>query len=103
MSEHDPISDVLREWKSAEPSLEFDQRVLVAYRKAEGSLWNRIWQTRVSIPLPVLVVAALLLFALVFWFRPSTGGGAANQLDAAGFQPLPHGDARVISVKELYK
>jgi hypothetical protein len=103
MTEHDSLSEVLHEWKPAEPSQEFDQRVLVAYRKAEGSLWNRVWQTRVSVPVPVLVLAALLLFALVFWFRPSTGGGVGNQLDAAGFQPLPHGDAHVISVKELYK
>ena len=46
MTERDSLSEVLREWRSAEPSQEFDQRVLVAYRKTEGSLWNRIWHMR---------------------------------------------------------
>jgi hypothetical protein len=103
MTEEDSFRDVLREWHAAEPSHELDQRVLAAYRKAEISLWNRIWYTRISVPVPVLILAALLLLAVVFWFRPSRGSRSLHQLDAAGFQPLPHGDARVISVKELYK
>ena len=107
MTEHDSLSEVLREWKPAEPSQEFDQRVLVAYRKTEGPLWNRIWRTKVSIPVPALVLAASLLLALVYWFRPTpppaAAGGIVTQLDVAGFQPLPHGEARIVSVKDLYK
>ncbi len=81
MTEHDSLSEVLREWKPAEPSQEFDQRVLVAYRKTEGSLWNRIWGTKVSIPVPALVLAAMLLLAFVYWFRPTpppADGGAVS-------------------------
>lgn len=107
MTERDPLDDILREWHSAEHSPEFDQRVLTAYRKGSSSLWERIWNTRISVPLPVLVFAAAILFALVLWFRPSSQpratGGGSTQTQAAGFQPLPHGEARVISIKELYK
>jgi hypothetical protein len=109
MTQQDPLRDLLSEWQSAKPSQDFDERVLVAYRKVKGSFWTRIWQTRVSMPVPVLVLAAMLLLALVLWFRPAGPAPAPAAVssgapfDTAGFQPLPHGEARVITVKELYK
>jgi hypothetical protein len=107
MTEHDPLDDVLREWRPIDPSPSLDARVLAAYRKRHASLWARAWHTRVSIPVPVLVLAALVLFALVLWFRPSNQSSAAGsivtQVDSGGFLPLPHGEARVIAVKEFTK
>jgi hypothetical protein len=107
MTEHDPLDDVLREWRPIDPSSNLDARVLAAYRDCHASLWQRIWHTRVSIPIPVLVFAALVLFALVLWFRPASqppaAGSIVTQLDSAGFQPLPHGEAHIIAVKEFTK
>jgi hypothetical protein len=116
MTEQDPLGDVLREWKSVEPTPQFDQRVLRAYRQSyyqapvTETAWQRFWKTRISIPLPVLLASSMLVFALVLWLRPAAPksppagpGGFVTQLDAEGFQPLPHGEARVVSVKELRK
>ena len=73
MNERDPLDRLLREWKSPEPGAELDQRVTSAYRSAtKTSIWRRFWRTRISIPAPVLVSAALVLFALVFWIRSAS-------------------------------
>ena len=109
MTERDPLNEVLREWRSEEPSPEFDQRVLLAYRRSRGAFFNRVWRARVSVPVPVLVLAAAAVVALVLWLqapRPTEqigGPGVVTQLDSTGFRPLPNGEARVISVKELRK
>ncbi len=109
MTEHDRLGNLLREWPAAEPSAAFDERVLLAYRKTRVTFWHRIWKTRVSVPLPVLVFAAMIVFAVVFWLRstppgpPQTGKGIITQVDGGGFQPVPNGEARVISVRDLRK
>ncbi len=107
MTEHDPLDDVLREWQPVDPPPSLDARMLAAYRKSQASLWHRVWHTRVSIPVPILALAALVLIALVLWFRPASqppsAGSIVTQLDSAGFQPLPHGAAHVIAIKDLTK
>jgi hypothetical protein len=107
MTERDPLNEVLREWHSEEPSREFDERVLLAYRRSRGDFFSRLWRARVSIPVPVLALAAAAVCALVLWLRAPRpteqigGPGVVTQLDSTGFRPLPNGEARVVSVKEL--
>jgi anti-sigma-K factor RskA len=115
MSEHDPLRALLREWQAPEPSPELDQRVVSAYREAVGqgarprpSIWASFWRSRISVPAPVLALGILVAVAALLWFRgPSTpkpltvSPNVVAQLNATGFQPLPNGRARVLSVTEL--
>jgi hypothetical protein len=113
MKEHDPLDALLREWKSPEPAAELDERVKFAYRSAMDSprssppAWRRFWMLRVSIPAPVLLAAAVAIFALIFWLRPQPAApessGVVTRLNASGFQPLPNGQARVIPAMEIHK
>jgi hypothetical protein len=123
MTEHDPLHALLREWKAPEPTPELDARIAAAYREAVGQaavgrevvprppILRRFWRTRVSIPAPVLAAGALAVLAVFLWFRVASAPAPAlpatsdlvTHLDATGFQALPDGAARVISVKELRK
>jgi len=68
MKEHDPLNSVLREWEAPEPPSAVDARVRAAYRQAHRpSLWRRIWSARVTIPVPVLAAALLLIAAAIGW------------------------------------
>jgi hypothetical protein len=107
--EDDKLRAVLREWEAPEPKPEMDARVRAAWRASHPAAWKRIWTARVSMPVPVL--AALLLIAAFLLAKfgtprrstaetPSQPGGYVTQLNAAGFQPVPNGEARVITVKE---
>jgi hypothetical protein len=110
MKEHDPLNSVLREWEAPEPSSAVDARVRAAYRAAHRpSLWRRIWSAQVTIPVPVLAAALLLLLAPVLWLqlrsRPSApqpatvtpaGEGYMTRIETAGFKPLTDGATRVI-------
>ena len=108
MKEHDPLNSVLREWEAPEPSAAVDARVRAAYRAAHRpSLWWRIWSAQVTIPVPVLAAAFLLLLAPVLWLqlRPPApqpaavtpaGTGYMTRIETAGFRPLPDGATRVI-------
>jgi hypothetical protein len=104
MNEHDPLRPLLHEWQAPEPSPALDARVRAAYRAGQQApWWLRIWSFRVSIPIPVLA-AALLLIAASVWIerrstppvRPAAPSGYITRLESAGFQPLPDGDVRVI-------
>jgi len=86
-----------------------DARVRAVWRASHPPGWKRIWTARVSVPVPVL--AALLLIAALLLAKfgaarrstaetPSGHGGYVTQLNATGFQPVPNGEARVITVKE---
>ena len=116
MIEPDSLDALLREWKSPEPTAELDQRVTSAYRSAVGPprfslrVWRQFWTMRVSLPAPAIVVAALAVFALFFWSRPSAApavspetSGVVTRLNARGFQPLPNGEARVVPAMEVQK
>jgi hypothetical protein len=106
--EDDKLRAVLREWEAPAPSPAMDARVRAAWRGAHRPAWKSIWTARVSIPVPVL--AALLLVAAFLLMKfsvarptevaPSHTGGFVTQGDASGFQPVPNGEARVITVKE---
>jgi hypothetical protein len=116
MKESDSLDALLREWKSPEPTAELDQRVTTTYRSAVRAsrlstpVWRRFWKLRVSIPAPVLVAAAVAVFTLFFWLRPSAdrasspkASGVVTRLNASGFQPLPDGEARVVPAMEIQK
>lgn len=116
MREPDLLDVLLRKWKLPEPTAEFDQRVTSAYRSAvrpERSsvpAWRQFWTTRVSVPAPALVLAALSIFILFFWWRPPAAPvtppetpGAVTRLNVSGFQPLPNGEARVVPAMEVKK
>jgi hypothetical protein len=115
VKEPDSLDALLHDWKSPEPSTELDQRVISAYRSAIRSprfsplVWRRFWTMRVSVPAPVLVAAALAIFALLFWLRPSAPSvaletpGAVTRLNAPGFLPLPGGEARIVPAVEIHK
>jgi hypothetical protein len=107
MMENDPLHNVLREWKAPEPGPALDSRMLAAYRgQYRQSPWRLFWTTRVSLPAPAVLAALLLLFVLMLQFRsgpapvaPHTDRGYVTRLEATGFQPLPNGAARVVSVE----
>jgi hypothetical protein len=107
MNERDPLDGLLREWRSPEPSTELDRRVTSAYRSATTpSIWRRFWRTRISMPAPVLVSAALALFVLVIWVRSAsnkpvqvpapTATKAKPPVTLADFQPVEQLQPHVI-------
>lgn len=107
MNEKDPLRSLLHEWKAPEPSAALDARVRAAYSGGRRpTFWGRLWSFRISIPVPVLA-AAVLLIAAGFWLERRSvppqspapiapAGGYMTRLEAAGFQPLPDGEIRVI-------
>jgi hypothetical protein len=114
--EPDSLDVLLRGWKSPEPTAELDQRVISSYRSAvrpprfSPPVWRQFWAMRVSVPAPALVAAALALFALFFWLRPSAApaaspqtSGVVTRLNVNGFQPLPDGKARIVPALEVQK
>lgn len=112
MTEPDPLDSVLREWQAPEASAGLDREVLAAYRSAVPRpvpFWQRFWSTRMSVPAPALLAAAIVILGLFIWLwplaRPSSPNppGVVTQLNATGFQPLPNGDARVIPAMEVQK
>lgn len=110
MNEQDPLDDLLREWKSSEPTDELDRRVTSAYRTAvRQPIWRRFWRTRISIPAPAVVSAALVILALFLWLRPHSGvpvttppatGPAAVQPETrvtlADFQPVQQLEPHIV-------
>jgi hypothetical protein len=112
MKEFDSIHALLREeWKSPEPTAELDRRVTEAYRSAvrPKPAWQQFWTMRVSVPAPVLFIAAVAIVALVIWLRPAASpapterSGVVTELNVSGFQPLPNGEARVVPAVEIKK
>jgi len=113
MKEEDPLHSVLREWEAPVPSSALDARVRAAYRAVHRpSRWRSIWSARVTIPVPVLA-AALLLIVAGLWLQFRSGPSAlqpapppatiaapdwgyATRIETAGFKPLPDGATRVI-------
>lgn len=115
MNEPDPLDTLVREWKAPELPPGMDRRIAEAYltsfRSRERRGWRGFWSARVSVPVPVLV-AAMVVFALLAWYRFSAStsmssngqedaAGVVTRLNAAGFQPLPNGEARIVPVKEI--
>jgi len=108
MNEKDPLRALLHEWEVPEPSAALAARIRAGYRASRRpTLWERLWSFRVSIPVPVLAAAVLLIVAGFWLVRRSVpaqnpipaapaGGGYMTRLEAAGFQPLPDGEIRVI-------
>jgi hypothetical protein len=116
MREPDSLDDLLREWKSPEPTAELDQRVTSAYRSAfrprrfSPQVWRQFWTMRVSVPAPALLAAAVAIFVLFIWLRPAAPPATSaktsdvvTRLNASGYQPLPNGEARVIPAMEIQK
>jgi anti-sigma-K factor RskA len=109
MMEHDPLRPLLREWEAPEPPATMDARVLAAFRAAQRpSVWTRLWNWRVSLPVPVFAAAVIVIAIFLFTLRPAPDPapvagvrGHITRLDAAGFQPLPNGAARVVKVGEV--
>jgi hypothetical protein len=99
----------LQEWEAPEPPPALDARVLATYRSAQRPpLWQRLWGWRVSLPVPILAAALILIAVVLFRLRPvpdpapvADVRGHITWLDAAGFQPLPNGAARVVKVGEV--
>jgi hypothetical protein len=106
MSENDPLRAVLREWQTPEPSAGLDERLRAGFRAVQApSPWSRFWQARITVPVPVLA-AAMVLLALVWviGFRPSPPAparrpGLMTRLEATGFHAVPDGVALVEDVK----
>ena len=120
MDEKDPLTTLLREWEAPEPHPSLDARVRAACRAACAPaavppLWLRIWHMRVTIPVPVLAVALLIVAALWLQFRPRATAPAAptvrpapvaspgymTRIENTGFQPLRDGATRIIRAKEV--
>jgi hypothetical protein len=109
MTEPDPLRPVLREWEAPEPSAAMDARMLAAFRGVrQPTVWQRLWNWRVSMPVPVLAALVILVAAFLIEFRsapepaPVAGSrGYTTRLDDTGFQPLPDGAASVVPVKGI--
>ena len=109
MKEQDPLNTLLREWKAPEAPPALDFRMRDAYRATvKATLWQRMWSFRVSIPVPVLAAALLLVMAGVWLTRSGSPArptaappGYVTRLESAGFQPLPEGATRVIRAGEV--
>ena len=107
MMENDHLNSLLGEWKAPEPPAALDVRLKAAYRAAyRPSFWRLFWMTRIPVPAPALAVLAILVFALFLQFRsvqvpvaPRADRGYVTRMEATGFQPLPNGAARVVSVE----
>ena len=111
MIERDPLDELLHELKSPEPPAGMDQRMVEAYRSSfppsnlrPHAGWQ-FWEMRVSVPVPVLLAVAIVV-AVLFWYRSSPAPSAApgttgivTSLNSTGFQPLPNGEARIVTVK----
>jgi len=89
MNASDPLRDLLREWEAPEPSPELDARVRGRYRAARRK------------PFPALAALLLILAALLLQFRSLPPHRLVTRLDATGFQPLPNGAIRVVSIGEV--
>jgi hypothetical protein len=107
--EDDKLRAVLREWEGPAPNPEMDARVRAAWRASHPPAWKRIWMARVSMPVPVLAVLLLIAAFLLVKFgvvrrstaeTPSGQGSYVTQVHDSGFQPVPNGEALVITVKE---
>ena len=106
MNEQDPLDQLLDSWKAPEPSPSLDARVRAGFAAKHPSFWRRMWSMRISIPAPVFALALLVISIAAFWqWRPSATpaplpaapqGGYLTRVEAAGFQPLPDGDVRII-------
>jgi hypothetical protein len=113
MTEQDPLHALLREWQDPDPRPDLDRRVMAAYRTAVGprpSFWVKFWRMRISLPAPVFALAVLAAIAVFLLVRKPSEPPASpavpnlvSRLNATGFQPLPDGAARVISVTERKK
>ena len=112
MNEPDSLDKLLHEWTSPDPAEQMDERVLDAWRSAfQPRRVRNFWTMRINIPAPALLAAALAVAVLLFWIRrpdppiirdaaPQTRG-IVTQLDARGFEPLPNGEARLVSAREI--
>ncbi|HJZ95190.1 MAG TPA: hypothetical protein VKE70_01710 [Candidatus Solibacter sp.] len=105
MKDHEQLHDVLREWKAPEPTAAMDAKVLEAFHAARPPLWKSLWTWRISVPAPALAALVLLWIVWFVEFRPAPAPvsprvdtGYVTRLDVNGFQPLPNGAARVVSV-----
>jgi hypothetical protein len=100
--EDDQLRSVLRQWEAPDPNPEMDARVHLAWRTSRPRLWKSMWTARVSVPVPVLALLLLIAAFLVVKFGIVSPAASryASSLDAAGFQPMPNGEARVITVQE---
>jgi hypothetical protein len=107
MSENDPLRAVLREWQTPELPAGLDERVRAGFHALQApSLWQRFLSARITMPVPVLA-AAVVLLALVWaiGFRPSPPAparrpGLMTRLEATGFHAVPDGVALVEDVKQ---
>jgi hypothetical protein len=116
MTEPDSLDKLLREWKSPEPAEQMDESVLHAWRSAvqptvQVPRARNFWTMRINIPAPALLAGVIAVAVLLLWLRrpdasvvheaaPQTRG-IVTQLDARGFEPLPNGEARIISAREI--
>jgi hypothetical protein len=116
MNEPDSLDKLLHEWKSPDPAEQMDERVLHAWRSAfqvpvQPRRARNFWTMRINVPAPAVLAAALAAAVLLFWLRrpdppivheaaPQTRG-IVTQLDARGFEPLPNGEARLVSAREI--
>lgn len=104
--EDDSLHSLLREWVTPQPDAALDARTRLAWRNARPKpFWRNLLTARVSVPVPMMAALVLVLLALLLELRPlphpvQSEPGYVTRLGAAGFQPLPHGEARVVPMKE---
>lgn len=104
MMEEDPLVRVLKAWQAPEPPEAMDARVLAAFRRTtRPSPWRRFLEARVSVPVPVLAMLLVIAVALLIqfhWGEPRAPEpqfqGYVTRIEAAGFEPLRDGAARVV-------
>ena len=68
MNEKDPLRSLLHEWEAPKPSAALKARIRADYRAGRPTFWERLWSFRVTIPVPVLAAAVLLIVG-GFWLE----------------------------------
>jgi hypothetical protein len=115
MIEHDPFNKLLQEWQAPDLPPYLEERIAGVCRTEVPSTdrrppyYRRWWTARVRIPVPLMGLA-ILLVAMLFWFRsksapslPPDPAGVVTRVNATEFEPLPNGEARLVPVKETHQ
>src|ERR1039458_9400312 len=97
MNVKDPLRSLLHEWEAPAPPAALAARVRAVFRAGRRrTFWERLWSFRVSIPVPVLA-AAVLLIAAGLWIerRPVPPPNPAPAAPAGGgYMTLRRGKVR---------
>jgi len=88
MMDHDPeIQSLIRQWTPPDASPDLDGRMLDRFH-SRRSFWRRRVSVRLSIPVPALAAALVLLLAGAAWIGLEARARASFRDRMGGFEPV---------------